>query len=179
MVFKPVMDAWHTPEQTVQAAVEKAVQRKIRIVVGTTREEMHAFITARDEVAVQKAAEIQRLRYEIPARDFARASAQGGCPVWKYRFDWKAPDSIFDSCHCLELPFVFGNLDAWDAPMLKGASEEELLRLKDTIQSYWSAFFRFEMPDAADWPAYDPADAKMKCFDNGDNPVMEEPSYEI
>lgn len=174
MVFKPVMDAWHTPEETVQAAVKAAAKRKIRIVVGTTKEEMYAFFTCRDEQTLRKAAEIQQMRYDFPAREFACLAAEKGCSVWKYRFDWEAPKSKFGACHCLELPFVFGNLEAWDAPMLDGASEEEMKRLVSTMQEAWCGFFRYEVPDVCVWPEYTKDSCRIKCFDNKENPVVKE-----
>lgn len=174
MVFKPVMDSWHTPEETIQAAAEAAAERKVRIVIGTTKEEMNAFLTGRDEETVQKAAQIQQMRYELPARAFACLAAQKGCSVWKYRFDWKAGASRFGACHCLELPFVFGNLEAWDAPMLDGASREEMERLVSVMQEAWCGFFRYEVPKEAKWPEYNGESCRIKCFDNEKNPVMKE-----
>lgn len=175
MVFKPVMDAWHTPEETIQAAVKAAGEKNIRIVIGTTKEEMYAFFPCRDEQTVKKAAKIQKLRYDLPAQRFACLAAEEGCSIWKYRFDWKAPGSQFGACHCLELPFVFGNLDSWDAPMLDGASGEEMERLVSVMQEAWCGFFRYEIPDETVWPKYTETLRRIKCFDNADNPVLEEP----
>ena len=175
MVFKPVMDLWHTPEETVQAAARAAAEKQIRIVIGTTKEEMYAFLTGRDEETVKKAAVIQEQRYDLPAQRFARLAAEKGCRVWKYRFDWSAPESRFGACHCLELPFVFGNLEAWDAPMLKGASREEMERLTDVMQEAWCGFFRYEIPDENIWPEYADGLHRIKCFDNESDPVIQEP----
>lgn len=175
MVFKPVMDAWHTTEQTIQAAVKAAEERKVRIIVGTTKEEMLAFLVRRDKETMKKATEIQKLRYDVPAQRFARLAARKGCHVWKYRFDWKAPKSRFGACHCLELPFVFGNLGAWNAPMLDGASEEEMERLTSVMQDAWCRFFKYEVPDECIWPEYTEALCRIKCFDNEENPVITEP----
>lgn len=46
MYFKPVMDQWHTPEQTARQAAEMAAKRKIRVITGFTKDETHAFSTA-------------------------------------------------------------------------------------------------------------------------------------
>lgn len=178
MIFKPVSNAWHTPQQTVEAASQEAIRRKIRIITGMTRDEIHAFVLERDPDSLAKAAEIQRLRYDLPGHLFAVKTAEGGCPVWKYRFDWSAPDSIFDACHCIELPFVFGNLDAWDAPMLKGASPKDMRVLQDTMQTAWGIFFRMEEPEENTWPKYSPSNPQIKCFDNQRNPVISEPDYQ-
>ena len=48
MIFRPVKDAWYTTEQTIEAAVEGAARKKLRIVIGTTADEVHAFTLARD-----------------------------------------------------------------------------------------------------------------------------------
>lgn len=178
MVFKPVMDAWHTPEETIKVAVKSAAERKTRIVIGTAKEEMLAFFTGRDEETMKKAAKIQKLRYDLPAQRFTRLAAQKGCRVWKYRFDWKAPKSRFGACHCLELPFVFGNLEAWDAPMLDGASEEEMEKLTSAMQEAWCGFFRYEDPDEHVWPKYTEDLCRIKCFDNEKNPVIHEPDLD-
>lgn len=175
MVFKPVMDAWHTPEQTIEAAVISAAERRVRIIIGTTREEMLAFLAGRDDETMKKAAEIQKLRYDLPAQSFARLASRKGCHVWKYRFDWKASKSRFGACHCLELPFVFGNLEAWNAPMLDGASKEEMERLVSVMQEAWCGFFRYETPDECAWPEYTEEQCRIKCFDNKENSVVQEP----
>ena len=56
-----------------------------------------------------------------PAMRLAGAMAAQGAAVQAYQFDWAPPASRFKACHCIELPFVFGNLDAWPgAGMLDG-----------------------------------------------------------
>lgn len=175
MLFKPVMDAWHTPEQTAAAAAAEAVRRGLRVMIGMTRDEIHAFVLERDPDTLTRLRQGQRQRYDRPGFWFAMAAARGGCPVWKYRFDWSAPESPFDACHCLELPFLFGNLDAWDAPMLKGASREEMERLRDTIQDFWCRFFRFEDLESGEWPRYTAQSPLLKCFDNQGNPLLTDP----
>lgn len=178
MIFKPVMDAWHTPDQTVDVLASEVIRRKMRIIIGMTKNEMHAFIRGRDEESLSIAASIQQLRYDAPAQKFAVKAAKGGCELRKYRFDWRGKDSIFNACHCLELPFVFGTMPAWDAPMLAGATMEEMEQLQNTMQKYWGAFFRFEDIDPHEWPTYDPEHPKLKCFNNQDNPVIDEPNYQ-
>lgn len=179
MYFKPVMDAWHTPEETALRAAEMAVKRGIKVLIGFTRDEMHAFCTDRDPDSLAALKRAQHLRYELPGGVFARAVADGGRPIWKYQFDWAAPDSIYNSCHCLELPFLFGNLETWDAPFLAGTQPEEAARLTKTIQDAWGAFFRDEMPGEDVWPRYDSHKKQIKYFDNQANSVDTEPLYEV
>ena len=179
MYFKPVMDSWHTPEQTARQAAEMAAKRGIRVVTGFTKDETHAFSTARDPASLEALERGQHLRYELPGGLFAQTAADLGCDVWKYEFDWSAPDSIFDSCHCLELPFLFGNFHAWNAPFLAGADPAGMQRLKETLQSAWGTFFRGETPDAGFWPKYTSGERTIKFFDNETNPVGREPEYRI
>ncbi|MDO5391762.1 MAG: carboxylesterase family protein [Eubacteriales bacterium] len=175
MIFKPVKTQWHTPDQTVEALKKEAIRRKTRIIMGFTVNEMRAFIPGKDEESLTLAKNIQEQRYDQPGKKFVNAASEGGCHVWKYRFAWKAPESDYDSCHCLELPFLFGNLDTWDAPMLKGAGREEMLALQQTMQSLWGTFFRFEEFDSAVWPRYNTSDKFVKCIDNITNlPISEE-----
>lgn len=179
MYFKPVMDAWHTPEQTARRAAEMAVRRKIRVMIGFTRDELWAFVEERDPDTLDALRRGQTLRYDAPGQCFARSAAEGGCEVWKYAFDWAAPDSVYGSCHCLELPFVFGNLDAWDAPFLKGAEAGEMKKLKTVMQNDFGTFFRGETLSDGEWPRYLPETWLVKHFDNASNPVQQDPVYAL
>lgn len=174
MLFKPVKPEWNTPEATAEAAAREAVRRHLNIVIGTTADEMHAFVQPTDdrqELAVRVA---QFERYDKPDDLFARLAAQGGCPVWKYHFEWRAPDSKFAACHTIELPFVFGTLKAWeDSPMLGTAAVADKERLTDTMQSYWCRFFTSGAMDEALWPRFSSQRPMHKIFDNVDNGCRE------
>ena len=171
MFFKPVSDSWHTPEQAVRAAAEEAGRRHIRVLIGFAGDEMRAFVLPRTPEEEEKLLRQQERRYEIPGLRFAEEAGRAGCGVYAYRFVWRAPDSVYGACHCIELPFVFGNTDIWKAPMLKGASSRDMERLTETIQRYWGMFFRFEKLPEEEWPACVPGAEKFKCFDNRENPV--------
>ncbi len=172
MFFKPVSDSWHTPEQTAQAAAEEAARRHIRVLIGFAKDEMRAFVIPRTPEEEEKVLRQQEQRYEVPGLRFAGAAGRAGCEVYTYRFIWRAPDSVYGACHCIELPFVFGNPDAWKVPMLEGASRQELQKLTKTVQRFWGMFFRFESLPEEEWPAYTPGTEKIKCFDNKENPVV-------
>jgi para-nitrobenzyl esterase len=67
--------------------------------------------------------------------------AEQGNPADRCAFEWAPPGSPFGACHCIDLPFVFGTLDAWrEAPMLAGASRPELDRLVSEVQFRWLSF---------------------------------------
>ena len=174
MIFRPVKDAWHTTEATINAAVEGAARKKLKIVIGTTADEVHAFTLARDSESEKKSAALQLARYDWPAQEFAARTQEAGCPTWKYRFMWKAPKSIYDSCHTIELPFVFGTLKAWEnAPMLAGATLEEKHRLQETMQTLRCKFVRAGESEHDQWHHYARQTPPCKIMDNLTNEVSE------
>jgi len=99
-----------------------------------------------------------------PTMRLAEALAEAGAPVQAYQFDWAPPPgpggSPFRACHCIDLPFVFGNFGQWTgAGMLTGGDAAEMDGLSAVMRQAWSAFAR--TGDAAlpglPWPAYDGA----------------------
>ena len=113
--------------ELVAADPVESARTDIPIMIGYTRDEAAAFL-ADDDLA-------ERL-IRGPSHRLAEVLAQQGNSPLLYRFDWHPPGSPFGACHCIELPFVFGNLDAWrDAPMLAGA--ESLTEVVDAVQPTW------------------------------------------
>jgi para-nitrobenzyl esterase len=116
----------------------------VPILIGTTR----------DESTVFPGADVTESLFRAPSERLAQRLAGSGTPVWMYRFDWSPPGSPFGACHCIELPFVFGNAAAWrDAPMLAGADPGTVAALVDVVQPAWIAFVRDGDPG---WPPYLP-----------------------
>jgi para-nitrobenzyl esterase len=110
------------------------------ILVGITRDEAGAFRPGGD-----RGAELTESMFRRPAERIA----ERGNPAWAYQFDWCPAGSPFGACHCIELPFVFGNQPAWrDAPMLGGAVPSALV---DFVQAAWISFVRDGDPG---WPVY-------------------------
>lgn len=89
---------------------------------------------------------------------FAQSQASHGQACYVYQFDWQSPMPGLGAAHCLDLPFLFGNLDTWrDAPMIGGADPEELAALARAFQGAFAAFARTGTPDAAGlmhWPEH-------------------------
>jgi para-nitrobenzyl esterase len=95
-----------------------------------------------------------------PTMRLAGALSEAGVATQAYRFDWTPQGNPFRACHCIELPFVFGNFAQWpDAGMLKGGIAAEMDALSANIRAAWAAFAR--TGDAATaalpWPRYDAA----------------------
>ncbi|MDX3905750.1 MAG: carboxylesterase family protein [Pigmentiphaga sp.] len=99
--------------------------------------------------------------FGIPSLELARRYADAGHSVYAYRFDWQSPAG-FGACHCLDIPFVFNNLDVWArSPMLLGVDREAFRGLAAKVQGAWAAFARHGDPnqsgDMPEWPAYSAA----------------------
>ena len=48
----------------------------------------------------------------FPSLRLAEQVSMAGTRTWVYEFDWSPPHSAFGACHCIELPFAFGNPEA-------------------------------------------------------------------
>jgi len=114
--------------------------------------------------------------FRIGSLRMAEARADQGRPAYVYQFDWQSPAG-FESCHCLEIPFVFDNLGDWtDSPMLKGADPAVMRGLAEAMHRAWIAFIRTGKPDHADlppWPVYRHEDRMTMRFDTAIGPVSD------
>src|SRR5271165_30803 len=73
--------------------------------------------------------------FRIGSLRLAEWREQQGHPAYVYQFDWQSPAG-FESCHCIEIPFVFNNCSNWaDSPMLKGASPAETAGLAEAMHN--------------------------------------------
>ncbi|WP_180970550.1 carboxylesterase/lipase family protein [Burkholderia sp. WAC0059] len=85
----------------------------------------------------------------------ALQSAQA--PVYDYVFDWHTPvmDGVLRSPHTIEVPFVFGTIDAASGLVGRGPHLERLSR---DVMGAWTAFARTGDPNTPalpSWPKYD------------------------
>jgi para-nitrobenzyl esterase len=114
--------------------------------------------------------------FRIGTLRMADARADQGRPAYVYQFDWQSPAG-FESCHCIEIPFVFNNLSNWtDAPMLKGAKPDETRGLAEAMHGAWIAFARTGKPDHTRlpvWPPYRREDRMTMRFDSVIGPVSD------
>jgi para-nitrobenzyl esterase len=186
-LFVPVIDPLADASRVLAAAVDGAAAERVETLIGTTRDEAHAFFcapsgpAAPDLIALCSAIErlepkaqspmpstasdarrrlsgiVTRQLFRDPSLAFAKRVAKAGVRSWSYRLDWAPDQSPYGACHCLELPLVFGNHDAWrNAPMLRGATPAALNALTHAIQDAWITFIRDGAPGhAATIPAPD------------------------
>jgi para-nitrobenzyl esterase len=82
-------------------------------------------------------------------------SNQQNSKVYTYLFTWESPvlDGIFRSTHCMELPFVFNNIQCCNK-MTGGGKEAQ--ELADKISSAWIQFARTGNPNTKDLPEWNP-----------------------
>ena len=86
-----------------------------------------------------------------------RKAAQRGAPVYLYRFEYYSPvrQGRLKSMHCMEIPFVFDNLEA--GKIYTGISPAAQ-RIADRMSAAWVAFARTGNPShrgIPQWPAFD------------------------
>ncbi|HVB23464.1 MAG TPA: carboxylesterase/lipase family protein [Ktedonobacteraceae bacterium] len=96
-----------------------------------------------------------------------RKYAQRAAPVYMYLFTYETPalDGRLKSCHALEIPFVFGNVERTDR--FTGTSPERF-PLAEKMSEAWMAFARDGVPAARElprWPAYNPDQRSTMIFD--------------
>jgi para-nitrobenzyl esterase len=95
----------------------------------------------------------------------AEAHAAHQPATYMYLFTWESPamQGALGACHALELPFVFGTLDAPGMDRFAG-SGPAAQRLSDAMMDAWIEFARTGSP-GPDWPAYDPSRRATRIFD--------------
>lgn len=96
--------------------------------------------------------------FRFPSLRLAEAAHQAGSRAWVYQFDWAPPGSPFKASHGIEVPFVFGNLEACsNAPILQGADPEVAADLSAAMRRAWIGFIRTGDPGVSiPWPSYEP-----------------------
>jgi len=92
----------------------------------------------------------------------------GAAPVFMYLFTWQSPvmDSVFKAFHCMELPFVFNNIQRCEE-MTGGGKEAYGLAQK--VSSAWVNFAKTGNPSSKElpvWPAYKTENGFTMIFDN-------------
>lgn len=88
--------------------------------------------------------------------------------VYTYLFTWESPvlDGRFRSCHCLDLPFVFDNIQRCQE-MTGGGKGANALAAK--MSTAWINFARYGDPNhkgIPNWKAYTPDNGATMIFDN-------------
>jgi para-nitrobenzyl esterase len=106
--------------------------------------------------------------FRIPAIRLAEAQAPHQPHTYSYLFTWasKSFDGLLGSCHALEIPFAWNNLDKRGTQFLVGDDPPQ--PLATAMHEAWTAFARNGdpgHPGIPTWPAYDPATRGTMAFD--------------
>lgn len=96
-----------------------------------------------------------------------------------YLFTYCTPvmDERLGSCHALEIPFVWNNLDARGASQMTGPATTQMRELALGMHEAWIAFAREGRPASEripDWPVYRPNERATMVFGDGAS-VVEDP----
>jgi para-nitrobenzyl esterase len=106
---------------------------------------------------VYSAIETDRM-FRLPATRIAQARAPHRQSTFLYAFDFVGPlfDGELGACHTMEVPFVFGIVDAGFGRVFTGGGPDAQT-LSDRILDAWLSFVRTDAPSCASlgpWPAY-------------------------
>ena len=137
----PVVDGDVIPAQP-DSQQALALSADIPVIIGTT---FHEFTRDREDPIFRPLALAQ-----------AQARSAAGCaPVYLYRFDWESPvlDGALGSTHCMDLPFVFDNVEL-HRTLTGGRSED--IELGHRVSRLWSSFAASGKPSADGMPEWEP-----------------------
>ena len=96
-------------------------------------------------------------RFAVPAARLAELHAAHTPQTYAYLFTWQSPawDGKLGAGHVVEVPFVFGTLDAPDAQDLVPAGSP-VGRLSEQMQDAWIAFARTGSPRTSELSGWEP-----------------------
>jgi para-nitrobenzyl esterase len=109
-----------------------------------------------------------------------RKAAQGGAPVYMYRFEYYSPvrEGRLKAMHCMEIPFAFDNLAAGAVYTGAGAAAQ---RLADQVSAAWVAFARAGNPNHPSLPQWTRFSADQRftmVFNSGETTLVNDPGRE-
>ncbi len=101
--------------------------------------------------------------FRLPSVLLAEARTGGTARTWVYEFDWRSPamNGALGAGHCLDLPFVWDNLDAEGVSAVAGDAPPR--HLADAMHAAWVAFVTDLDPG---WPAYEQGRRTTMMFDD-------------
>ena len=97
-----------------------------------------------------------------------KSKLQDGAPVYMYLFTWQSPvwDGKYKSLHCMELPFVFDNIERGKNMTGGGTAAHDLA---EKVSNSWINFARTGNPNhegIPEWPAYNLTNTATMHLDN-------------
>ncbi|MDF0717904.1 carboxylesterase family protein [Muricauda sp. 334s03] len=97
-----------------------------------------------------------------------KSQLANGATVYMFMFTWQSPvfDGKYKALHCMELPFVFDNVER--ARQMTGGGQEAHV-LADKMSSAWINFAKTGNPNhdgLPEWSQYNPENTATMFFDN-------------
>lgn len=155
---------------------EDALKERLRILTRwnpeTVAEAIEVYRTAREGVLPTGPSDIWfaiQSDYTFRHHSTRVAAAQARrAPTWMYLFSWESPlnGGSLGSCHALEIPFVFANMDGPLGALAGNGAEARALSEK--MQGAWLALAHLGRPEQAmlpPWPSYDERERMTMVFD--------------
>lgn len=135
--FLPVVDAAPFPPAEPEGT-QPPPASAIDLLVGWNRDDSSAFGVPADILP----AVVDR-RFAAVWEQRAQAYEAAGGTVTGYRLDWRPEGSPFGSTHCVELPLVLGNAEAWEGSPMLGTEEWATVdHLGKQLRQIWIEFIR-------------------------------------
>jgi len=155
---------------------------------GTDERATEALDAYRKDRAEQTAADIWIAAlgdqtFRVPAVRLADAQQAHG-DTYVYLFSWESTafDGRLRSCHALEIPFVFDNLDQAGVSFLTGPVTDDMRALATTMNEAWARFARTgnpATPALADWPKWDPETRPTMVIDTDSRVELDPMGHEL
>jgi para-nitrobenzyl esterase len=140
-------------DERVRALDDEQLARRVRHRFGDRAEEAidrYRELTDGTPAAIAEAMATDET-FTVPTLDCADALATGQVPVRTYAFAWRSP--TFGACHGIEIPFVFGTLDAPMVAVFTGSQPERRDLARD-VMARWLAFA--SDAQSSDWTVHSP-----------------------
>ena len=103
--------------------------------------------------------------FALPAVEFAAAYSNHGT-AWLCRFDLQTAQPHLYAPHCIDLPFVFNNIDDWhDAPMLEGLPGDQVRELAGRVSNCVAHYAKHGQPGDDRWVPYTDRTPCIMSFD--------------
>lgn len=153
---EPIDDAQLLAE--VRATLPKAGASEAQEAIDLYRASRKAHQLPYDNLDILDAV-VTDTRFRIPSIRLAQGQIAAGGKAWMYLFTHESPArrGALGACHSVEMPFVFGTLDAPTQDRFAGTGPD-VERLSGEMMDAWLGFSRNGAPDHASiapWSLYD------------------------
>lgn len=166
------MTSFYMADPRFSGLSSHAISQTAKVLFGTQAEALMSHASAARPAAhpLELLSDAQTVHYfrQGSERLACEVAASGG-RAWVFRFDWTNTDSRFGACHCVELPFVFGTLDAFEGAPMFGTADAGKEALSATVRSAIGQFVIGGDPNGLGlpkWPPFTPGDPAVLIFDD-------------